>query len=200
MSKKREAGLNSSSSIALTRNNLESAGTSKQTGRVRPKKTKKIDLSAFVQSDIQDFKQKQAEARRQALNSISSIKKETEIEQTSLTANAGQPGDNAGAMPISHSSVGPPPVQIPEQRSLPMSPAQGPSVHRYALPAPQPLVPSGRTEQPVDNKYTPAVLPSHPDRSQGPGQLDPSHQGRKVSPTYVSLTSDSWAMASSKLY
>ncbi len=59
----------------------------KTLGKPKGKRKKKVDITAFVQADLQDFKQKQAQ--RQSLDLATQIKREPESEQMPSVVTAG---------------------------------------------------------------------------------------------------------------
>lgn len=71
------------------------ASAPKNPGKSKGKRKKKVDITAFVQTDLQDFKQKQAQTQRQAPAPVVHIKKEPETELMPPDVNAEQ-GNDAG--------------------------------------------------------------------------------------------------------
>ncbi|XP_006458280.1 hypothetical protein AGABI2DRAFT_115293 [Agaricus bisporus var. bisporus H97] len=104
---------------------------------LRTKKSKKIDLSAFVQSDIQDFKQRQAQAQRGVPDAVP-IKREPEIEEN-LVKSARQLADAKG---IEFASLQP---AIPSVAQLQLSPSHNQLLHGVAEPVPR--SPQGAAQQ-----------------------------------------------------
>lgn len=94
-----------------TPNSLNAGQASKNSGKVKAKRKRKVDIAAFVQSDLQDFKQKQAHAQRQALESVPFIKKEPETEQVPLVVSVGQQADKDAVTAVQTSVQQPATIQ-----------------------------------------------------------------------------------------
>ncbi|KAF9452865.1 hypothetical protein P691DRAFT_803147 [Macrolepiota fuliginosa MF-IS2] len=116
-------------------NASETTQASKQPAKVKPKKKRRVDIAAFVQSDLQDFKEKQAQAH-QPLELVSPIKKEPEVEQVPSGVSIEQV--DGGVPPTAQTSIEQPiATQPPQIPSNPMISVQTPLVQAYALPTPQ---------------------------------------------------------------
>lgn len=88
---------------------------SKRPGKPKGKRKKKVDITAFVQTDLQDFKQKQAQTQRQAPAAVVRIKEEPETEQMPPDVKAEHGRGAAGdTMATVQSFEGQQPMQSPQ--------------------------------------------------------------------------------------